>query len=366
MEILHTLFFFVIILSIIVFIHEFGHYIVAKWCGVKVEEFAIGFGKEIGGFNDRSGTRWKFCMLPLGGYVKMFGDATEASTTDAEAMDEMSEEDKALTFHHKPLWKKSLIVFAGPAANFILTIGIFTYFTFTNGLTTTAPVIGEILPNTPAAESGLQAGDRVLTVDGEEVNYFREIPLKIAINIGEPVALRVEREGEIIAFDITPRVTEQEDALGNTIERPLIGFKSQQIKFEDIGLMSALGESTRQTYDITVLSLQYIGQIITGQRNAKELKGPVGIAQLSGQAAERGFFTVLWFIAMISANLGMVNLLPIPPLDGGHLMFYAIEGASRRTVAERFKEYSFRAGFALLMMLMAFTVYNDIRNIIVS
>jgi len=366
MDILHTLFFFIIILSVIVFIHEFGHYIVAKWCGVKVEEFAIGFGKEIGGFNDRSGTRWKFCMLPLGGYVKMFGDATEASTNDADAMDEMSDADKALTFHHKPLWKKACIVFAGPAANFILTISIFTYFIFTNGLTTTAPVIGEVMPDTPAAASGLQSGDRVLSVDGEEVSFFREIPMMIAINVGEPVALKIERDGETLDFSITPALTEQEDALGNKIERPLIGFKSQQIKFEDMGFVSALGESTRQTYDITVLSLQYIGQVITGQRSAKELKGPVGIAQLSGQAAEKGFFTVLWFIAMLSANLGMVNLLPIPPLDGGHLMFYAIEGASRRTVAERFKEYSFRAGFALLMMLMAFTVYNDVRNLFVS
>ncbi len=366
MDMLHTAVSFILIISAIVFIHEYGHYIIARWAGVRIETFSIGFGREIFGWNDKHGTRWKFSLIPMGGYVKMFGDATEASTPDAARLEEMSEEEKSVSFHYKPLYKKALIVSAGPIANFLLTILIFTYFIFTNGLSTTEPIIGEIIPGTPAEEAGLIAGDRVLRVNDTEIERFNEIPRMIATNTGTEITLTILRDEETMTLPIVPRMYEEEDALGNVIQRPLIGFKSLKITSENVGVPRALLEAVIRTADITWMTFDYIGQIVSGDRSAEELKGPVGIAQLSGQAAEKGFFTILWFMALLSANLGMVNLFPIPPLDGGHLLYYAIEGARGKPMAEKFQMWGFRAGFALLMTLMAFTVYNDIKQIIIG
>ncbi|MFW0777391.1 MAG: RIP metalloprotease RseP [Rickettsiales bacterium] len=360
----HTLLAFFIVLSVIVFIHEFGHYIVAKICGVKIEAFAIGFSKELFGFTDKSGTRWKLCALPLGGYVKMFGDASAASTADADAMDEMSEADKKLTFHHKSLPRKTAIVAAGPMANFVLTICIFTYFIMTTGLPSVEPVVGEIMPDTPAAASGLKTGDRIIQINEDKVSRFNDIPYLISTNLGTPVDLHIERGDKKMNIVLTPKEVETDDGLGNKITRPLIGIKSMDMKYEDVGLVTALGESVRRTYMICETTLKVIGQIVTGKRGAQDLKGPVGIAQLSGQAAEKDFYTVLWLIAMLSANLGLINLLPIPLLDGGHLAYYAAEALRGRPMAEKVQEYGFRAGFVILFTLMAFTLFNDLRRLI--
>lgn len=359
---LNTALAFIVILSVIVFVHEFGHYFVARLCGVRITDFSIGFGKEIWGFHDRHGTRWKLSLLPFGGYVKMFGDASEASTANKDSLAQMTPEERKVSFHFQPLGKKAAIVSAGPVFNFILTIAIFTYFVFSNGLETTEPLIGEVMPDTPAAAAGLQKGDRILSVDGEKVRRFNDIPLIIATNIGHPITLRLERHGAEQEVVLSPTVIEEEDGLGNTIKRPLIGIKSMRLTFEDVGFLRAVGEAVKKTWDLTLMTFDYLGQLIAGDRGPDELKGPIGIAKMSGQAAEKGVFTVLWFMALLSANLGLVNLFPIPPLDGGHLLYYMVEGARGRPMAERFQELGYRAGFALILMLMAFTIYNDIRQ----
>jgi regulator of sigma E protease len=347
-----------------VFIHEYGHYIVAKLCGVRIVAFSIGFGKELFGWNDKSGTRWKVSLLPLGGYVKMFGDASAASTPDSGLLEEMNEQDRKAAFHYKPLYKKALIVAAGPAANFLLTIAIFFYFIMSNGLQSIDPVIGKIIPDSPAQTAGLEVGDRITMIDKTKIASFNDITYIISTNLGTPVDLSVDRGEEKLKITLTPKMFEDEDGLGNKITRPLIGIKSVDIKYQDVGFTRALGESVRRTYMLCESTLKVIGQMATGKRNARDLKGPVGIAQLSGQAAEKGIHTVLWLIAIISANLGLMNLLPIPVLDGGHLLYYGIEALSGRPLAQKMQEYGFRVGFALLAILMAFTLFNDLQNTI--
>ncbi len=360
----HTLAAFIIVLSIIVFIHEYGHYIVAKMCGVKIDAFSIGFGKELFGWNDKSGTRWKVSLLPLGGYVKMFGDSTAASTPDGDLLEKMTEQEQKLAFHFKPLYKKMLIVAAGPVANFLLTIVIFVYFIMSNGLPSIDPVIGKVMPDSPALAAGLQEGDRIVAIDGNKVSSFNDISYQLSTNLGTQVALDVERAQSMLKITLAPKLTEEDDGLGNKIKRPLIGIKSGEIKYADVGLIKAFGEATRRTYMICESTVKVMGQMIAGKRSAEDLKGPVGIAQLSGQAASKDAHTVLWLIAIISANLGFMNLLPIPILDGGHLVYYTIEALQGRPLAQKIQEYGFRIGFALLAMLMAFTLFNDLRKLV--
>lgn len=368
MELLNTVFHhfwsFVVVLSVIVFVHEFGHYIIAKICGVKIEAFSIGFGKELFGFTDRSGTRWKFSLLPLGGYVKMYGDASEASNADVDAIEHMTEEQKKRTFHYKPLYRKAAIVAAGPTFNFLLTIAVLTWFIMTSGLASVEPVIGGVMPDSPAAKAGLKEGDRVLTINGTKARRFNDIPYTISTNLDKPVTLGVLRGDKHFTLTVTPLLAEEEDGLGNKIKIPRIGIKSKDIKYEEVGLPSAIGEATYRTYLICESTLRVMGQMITGKRNVDELQGPVGIAKLSGQATGKDFHTVMWLIAMLSANLGLVNLLPIPMLDGGHLLFYTAEALRGRPLAQRVQEWGFRIGTALLFMLMAFTLLNDLSKIL--
>lgn len=361
---IHHFWSFVVILSAIVFVHEFGHYIIAKICGVKIEAFSIGFGKELFGRTDKSGTRWKVSILPMGGYVKMYGDSSEASDADAEKLASLSPEQKKLTFHFKPLYKKAAIVAAGPAFNFILTIGVLSYFIMTVGLASVEPIAGKIVPGSAAEQAGMQPDDRVLSINGTKVSRFTDIPYLISSNLENPVALHILRQGKEIDLTLTPRMAEEDDGLGNKVKIPRIGIQSKDILYKDVGLATAVWEATQRTYYICESTLRVMGQMITGKRSVDELKGPVGIAQLSGQATDKDFHTVLWLIAMLSANLGLVNLLPIPVLDGGHLAFYIVEALRGRPMAEKVQEWSMRAGTALLMMLMAFTLLNDMRHLI--
>ena len=366
----HYVLSFAAVISVIVFIHEFGHFMVARLCGVKVEVFSIGFGRELLGRTDRHGTRWKLALWPVGGYVKMFGDAGAASTPDGENLTKMSDAEKRVSFHYKPLWAKALIVVAGPTANFLLAISVFTYFIFTVGLASTQPVVGEVMPGTPAAEAGLQAGDTILKVDNKRMRRFNDIPDAIMTNLGTPVELTIARNGETFTRSLTPIAFDDVDALGNPVKRPLIGIRSEQLTYENVGLLSAIGIATQKTYEMCVTSLRVLGQMITGDRSTEELKGPLGIAKLSGEVTQVGesfgetFRMFLWFIALLSVNLGLVNLLPIPMLDGGHLAFYGIEALRGRPLAERFQEYSFRFGFVVIASLMAFTLFNDVRQMV--
>lgn len=352
---------FIVILSVIVFVHEFGHYFVARMCGVKIDVFSIGFGREIWGYTAKSGTRWKLSALPLGGYVKMFGDSSEASTP-SESLDRLSDEHKKLTFHFKPLYQKALIVAAGPIANFILTITIFTYFLMVNGMPSSQPIIGEIIKDTPAQEAGLMPDDRVLTVNGQKMEMFNDIPQAIITNLGAPVQLEIDRGGKIIALTIVPKMVEEKDSLGNNYKRPLIGFKSKEIRYEDVGFFRAIGEAARSTYNICRMTLKVIGQIIVGERDTSDIKGPLGIAKLSGQATEQGPNTILWFIALISANLGFANLLPIPLLDGGHLLYYLAEAIRGKPLAKRVQEVGYALGMVFIVGLMLLALLNDVRS----
>lgn len=361
---LHTLLSFLAVISIIVFVHEFGHYIVARLCGVRIEVFSIGFGKEIYGWTSRkTGTRWKISVLPLGGYVKMFGDASAASTPNAQKMEQMTEEERKISFHHQPLFRKTLIVAAGPIFNFLLTIAIFTSLVFTYGIVSSEPVVGSVLEGSAAEEAGLKVGDRFLKIDGVSIEKFQDIPTLIATNLGEPISVDLLRSQRVITLSITPKITEVKDTFGNKIKVARIGVSSPKLTIEDMGLGGAIATAVDQTWKICVATLKVLGQLITGHRDPAELKGPVGIAHMSGQATESGAGTFIWFIAMLSANLGLVNLLPIPMLDGGHLLYYAIEAIRGRPLAQKVQEIGFRIGTAALAMLMAFTLINDITGV---
>lgn len=356
----HTAIWFLVILSIIVFIHEFGHYLIARLCGVKVEVFSIGFGREVFGFNDRAGTRWKFSLLPLGGYVKMFGDMGAASTPDDDALQKMTKAEKAVSFHYKPLWKKALIVAGGPLFNFLTTIAVFAWFAFSNGIVSTDPIIGEVIADSAAQEAGLLAGDKILKVGDKEIDVFHDIPITIMTNLGTEITLEIEREGTVQTVKLTPKIITSEDNYGNKVEQPLIGIRSQKLSFKEVGFGQAMHHAVVRTWEICIATLEVLGQLLTGQRGPEQLKGPVGIAQMSGQAADAGVNNVLWFIALLSANLGLVNLLPIPMLDGGHLMYYAVEAVQGKPLADKVQQFGYKVGMILLAALMAFTIINDI------
>jgi regulator of sigma E protease len=365
----HYIVSFALVISVIVFIHEFGHFLAARLCGVKIEVFSIGFGRELLGRTDKHGTRWKIALWPLGGFVKMYGDAGAASTADSKKLAKMTVAQKKVSFHYKPLWAKAIIVAAGPVANFLLAIAVFTYFIFTVGIASTQPIVGDIIPDSPAAHAGLQVDDRILTVNHRSMHSFNDIPDTIATNLGTPVTLEVKRGEETFTLKLTPKEISEKDVLGNEMKRPLIGIRSQQLTYENVGLLRAVGAATAKTYDMCATSLKVLGQMITGKRSADELKGPIGIAKLSGDITQHGdsvgetLRLFLWFVALLSVNLGMVNLFPIPMLDGGHLLFYAIEALRGRPLAEKVQEYSFRFGVVIVGSLMAFTLFNDMRQL---
>lgn len=370
LHLFHYVWSFALILSVIVFVHEFGHFLAARLCGVKVEVFAIGFGRELIGRTDRHGTRWKLALWPLGGYVKMFGDAGAASTPDTTSLDAMSDAEKRISFHFKPLWQKAIIVAAGPLANFLLAIAVFTYFIFTVGMNSTEPVVGGLIPKTPAVTAGLKPGDRITHIDGKAIRTFNDIPAALITNVGNPVTLEVERGTKHLTLTLTPKLIEEKDALGKTQTRPMIGIKSKKITYQDVGLLTALAAATERTYGMCQTTLTVLGQMITGDRGTKDLKGPLGIAKLSGEVTASGetmnetLRMILWFIALLSVNLGFVNLLPIPMLDGGHIAFYCIEAVRGRPMADKFQEWSFRVGFAIVASLMALSLFNDVRQIV--
>lgn len=363
LQLLHTFASFIAVISIIVFVHEYGHFLMARLCGVKVDVFSIGFGREICGYAAKSGTRWKFSLLPFGGYVKMFGDNTAASTPDTEKMGQMSEAEQRISFHFKPLWQKAIIVAGGPLFNFLLTIAVFTILIFNNGVVSSEPTVGKILKDSAAQEAGLHVGDRILKVGGQEIDVFQDIPIALATNLGEEISLEVLRGKKHLTLQVKPQITEIPDALGNKTKYPRIGVQSPELKIEDLGFFGALKHATLRTYQVCEATLKVLGQLVTGQRDAKQLKGPIGIAKMSGQATETGMGTFVWFLAMLSANLGLVNLLPVPLLDGGHLLYYAVEAVQGRPVAQKIQQFGFRIGFAALAMLMAFTILNDISSL---
>ncbi len=358
---------FLAMLSILVFVHEWGHFIVARMNGVRVDVFSIGFGPEIWGRTDKKGTRWKVSYVPLGGYVKFFGDASEASTP-GDSLDKMSEEEKKVSFHHKKLYQRAAVVFAGPFANFIFAILILATFFYAYGQVDTPAVVSSVVEGSAAEEAGLQAGDVIVAVDGSEIKRFNDVRIEVLYSAGESMNVDVLRGGEIVSLILTPRLTkivrDGEPVLdddGKPLELYQIGVQNaEKTVIRDHNLTSALWAGVLETRVIVVQSLRGIRQMIVGTRSVKELSGPIGIAKIAGESAKRGIDFWIRVMALVSISLGMINLFPIPMLDGGHLLFYGFEAVLGRKLSERTQEYGFRIGLVFILGLMMLATFNDI------
>lgn len=354
---------FALVIGLLVFVHEFGHYGMARVFGIKVEAFAVGFGHEILGWTDKRGTRWKLGWIPMGGYAKFAGDANAASQPDHALEATLPPEERANLFHNRPLWQRSLVVAAGPAINFLFAILIFAVFFMTYGHQITPPVVGGVAPGSPAAVAGLQAGDRLLKVDGQSVERFEDLSRIVSINPGTSIDVALERGGVEKTLSVTPKIVMQTDRFGNEYTRGLLGVASSERVVVRHGPVQALRWSLVETWGTVRMMWDTMAQVATGRRDIQDLGGPVKIAQFSGQSAVLGLPALVSFIALVSINLGFINLLPIPMLDGGHLFLYAIEGVRRRPLNPKIQEWAFMSGFALLMSLMLVLTWNDLQSV---
>jgi len=363
-----TLVSFILVLTIVVFVHEFGHFYIARRNGVHCQSFSVGFGPELFGYTDKHGTRWKFSLIPLGGYVKMFGEAeTMQAVEGGVASDELkprelTPEERKVSFKHKTIGQRAAIVFAGPAINFLFAILIFWVMFMTNGRPVTDPIIGEVVAGSAAAEAGLLAQDRVKSIDGRTIDRFEDIRSVVPLSDGSPMQVVIDRDGQEQTLSITPRLSEEDNGLGKTQKRYVLGISANGVQGRNVVLnpIEALGTSVGQTYEVVAGTMVALGQIVTGRRGTEDLGGPIRIAQYSGQAAKTGWIGFVAFVAILSINLGLINLFPVPMLDGGHLLFYAIEAVRGRPLSERAQEWGLRVGLALVMALMIFGAWNDI------
>ena len=353
---------FIFILSVIVFVHEMGHYLIARYNGVRVEVFSIGFGPELTGWTARNGTRWKISALPLGGYVKMFGDSGVASTPSGETRS-MTPEEQAVSFHHKRVGQRTAIVFGGPFANFVLAVFILAILFMTLGQRVTPPDISLVKPGSPAEEAGVLPGDLVLRINGEKIERFETMQQIVRESPDVELALVVLRDGEQVSMMVTPRMVDKTDRFGNDVRYGELGVGRVGVKYVRHDPLAAIWAATEETAELTALTLRALGQMIAGTRGTDEIGGPIRIAQLSGQVAEDGAVTLFWFMAVLSINLGLINLFPVPMLDGGHLMFYLVEAVRGKPLGERAQEYGFRIGLAMVVTLMVFATWNDLMHL---
>jgi regulator of sigma E protease len=359
--ILWTIFSFLLVIGPLIFVHELGHYFVGRWFGVKAEVFSIGFGREIAGWTDKRGTRWKLSWLPLGGYVKFAGDMNPASQPSAEWL-ALPAEERSKTFQSKPVWQRFLIVAAGPATNFILAILMLTGIFMAIGEPRTPPLVGGVQPGSAAAAAGLATGDRILELNGSRIGTFEDIARKVVMHPGEPLRIRFERDGRTQEASTRIGARVERDEFGNEFRGGLLGVERPAPVIEPVPAVEAVGVALRMTSYVVTTTVQGIGQIITGKRSVKELGGPLKIAKYSGEQASLGLLAFLWFIAVISINLGFINLLPIPMLDGGHLLLYLVEGVRRKPLKPEAQEWAFRTGLAALLALMVFVTFNDLAS----
>lgn len=356
---LHTIIFFIIAISVLVSVHEFGHFWVARRCGVKVEVFSIGFGKEIFGRTDRHGTRWRVAMLPLGGYVRFFGDA-DATSALADGTIAMTEAERKVSFAGQSVGKRAAIAAAGPVANFLLAIVLFYGMFLALGQPFTAPVVDKVAEGSAAQAAGLQPGDRILTADGASIERFEDLILVMRLNQGTPVALTVDRGGERIVINATPSITEIDNGQGGKQKIGLLGVSSSGVEFREHGVVDSLWYATREVGSVIDVTATAVGQMLRGTRGTEELGGPLRIADMSGRMARAGIENFIWLIAALSVNLALFNLLPVPMLDGGHLLFYAFEAIRGRPLGDRTQEFGFRVGLAMVLTLMVFATWNDL------
>ena len=346
---------------VIVFFHELGHFLVGRWSGVKVEAFSIGFGREVFGFTDKHGTRWKLGWLPLGGYVRFEGDANAASQPDLLA------KPGPTSLQGAKLWKRFLIVLAGPVANFILAIVIFALAFMLVGVPVSQPRVDEVLDGGAAKAAGLMAGDMIRKIDGQDIKSFADIQDAMMLRDPTPAALVVERNGQMLDITLTPRIVEIEDSIGSKVRVTQLGIrhdgKLDPETSEKLGPVAAVEKGAEQTWLVSKTTLRYIGKIFTGAESASQLHGPIGVAKVAGDTASNGVWYYISFIGLISVSIGLINLFPIPMLDGGHLLFYLIEAVLGRPASPTAQEWSFRIGLSAILMLMVLVTTNDIFTI---
>jgi regulator of sigma E protease len=361
---------FLFVLTIVVFFHELGHFLVARWCGVRVLVFSVGFGPELFGYTDRHGTRWKVAAIPLGGYVKFFGDDSAASTPDQAQLSGLSESERRHSFFFQPVGQRSAIVAAGPIANFLLAIAIFAgIFVFYGKQSTTARV-DSIQQGSAAAAAGFQVGDVVLAIDGRAIDSFADMQRIVSASAGRTLEITVDRGGARVALKATPALREIKDNFGNVHRIGVLGISRSMApedhKLQPVPPLSAAWQGVTETWFVIERTLSYIGGVIVGREAADQLGGPIRIAQVSGQVATVGIVALIHLAAVLSVSIGLLNLFPIPLLDGGHLLFYAIEAVRGRPLSERAQELGFRIGLAIVVMLMIFATFNDIIHLATS
>lgn len=359
-----TLLPFILVLGVVVFVHEMGHYLVGRWCGIGVKVFSIGFGPELIGYTARNGTRWKLCLIPLGGYVKFVGDLNAASTPDGKIISDLSEAERKVAFPMQPVWKRAATVFAGPAFNFLLTIAILTFFFASYGRMVADPMIAEVRDGSPAAVAGFKAGDRFVTVEGSKINTFADVQRIVNGRSGDELSFTVERDGREVDLKAVPEIMEQTDALGNKIKLGVIGVTTTDalgnFRRIEYSPLESVGVAVVETGHIIARTGTFFKRLVTGREDKCQLGGPVKIANMAGQAAQHGFEWIVQLIAMLSVGIGLFNLFPLPPLDGGHLVIYAGEAVLRRPVPVAIQELFFKLGFLVVLGFMAFVFYNDL------
>ena len=359
---------FLILITIVVFIHEYGHYYFAKKYGVGITDFSIGFGKEIFGWNDKSGTRWKVCWIPLGGYVKFFGDRNVFSQSEQqEIINLYKEEDRKKLFILKPLYQRSIIVVAGPLANFVLAILIFTMINMFVGKDLTPAIIDEVQKDSPAFVAGMQKNDKIISIDNKKVESILEVSTFINISTSETIEFLVLRNDQKISLSVKPNLVDSKDSLGNSVKKRMVGIRlsplNNEFERQPLGPSKAIYYSFKEVWFVTVTSLNYLGKMIIGSADTSQLGGPIRIAKITGQVAEHGIVPFFSIMAYISISLGLINLFPIPMLDGGHLMFYFFEKILGRPLSQKIQEGFFRIGLFLLLSLMFFVTFNDLKDL---
>lgn len=358
---------FLFVLTIVVFFHELGHFYAARRCGVKVEVFSVGFGRAIVNWYDKHGTEWKIGWLPLGGYVKFFGDENEASAPDAEKLQALEDDARKDTLFYKPLWQRSIVVAAGPIANFILAIVIFASLYTLLGQRVTDPVVGLVAENSAAERAGMQVGDLILKIDGEEINTFAEVRRLVTVNANVPLAFVVDRAGAEVALTATPDRVLETDRFGNEYHLGRLGVAvnatEDSIRHIRYDPLTAIWMGAEESYFIVEQTFVVLGRIIMGRESAESLGGPIRIAQISGQTATLGLVALINLTAILSVSIGLINLFPVPMLDGGHLAFYAYEAVAGKPMSEKAQEIGMRIGLSMVMMLFIFVTWNDISRL---
>ena len=361
---------FLFVLSLVVFFHELGHFLIARWCGVRILVFSIGFGPEIVGFNDRYDTRWKIAAIPLGGYVKFFGDENAASVPDTERLAAMDESEKSQSFVFQPVAKRAAIVVAGPMANFLLAIMIFAGIFMIYGKQSMTARVDTVQADSAAAAAGFQPGDLVVAINGGAIGDFADMQRVVSESAGEPLTITVDRKGTQVVLKATPALKEIKDNFGNVHRIGILGITrstaAEDLKFQPVPPPQAVWMGVQETWFVIDRTLSYIGGVVVGREAADQLGGPIRIAQMSGQVATAGFVALIHLAAVLSVSIGLLNLFPIPLLDGGHLLFYSIEALRGRPLSERAQEVGFRIGLAIVLMLMIFATFNDIVHLATS